>query len=87
MRSCPVTRLTTAQARTLTERVMQAIGHTASEAVIITDHLIDCELRGLSYGGLPRALSIAEHMREIGLKRMPMTVEPAHRRWSTAATT
>lgn len=70
-----MTRLTTADARKLTERVMQAIGHTSAEAAIITDHLIDCELRGLSYGGLPRALSIAEHMRKPGFTRKAMTVE------------
>ena len=27
---------------------------------LIADHLIDCELRGLAYGGLARAISIAE---------------------------
>ena len=70
-----MTRLTTAQARDLTERVMRAIGHTAEEAQIITDHLVDCELRGLSYGGLPRALSIAEQMTKKGFKRSAITVE------------
>jgi delta1-piperideine-2-carboxylate reductase len=68
-------RLTVAEARGLTERTMQAIGHTAEEARIITDHLIDCELRGLSYGGLPRALSIAERVTKSKAKRTPITVE------------
>ena len=71
-------RLTVAEARTLAERTMQAIGHTADEARIIADHLIDCELRGLSYGGLPRALSIAERITkasEGAKKRTPIRVE------------
>ena len=43
------------------------------EAGIIADHLIDCELRGLSFGGLPRALSIVEHIRALPPRR-PITV-------------
>src|SRR5262245_58534375 len=67
--------LTIAEARGLAERTMQAIGHTAQEAALITDHLIDCELRGLSYGGLPRALSIAERMTKLPRRREPIRVE------------
>jgi delta1-piperideine-2-carboxylate reductase len=67
-------RLTVAQARTLTERTMQAIGHDAEEARIIADHLIDCELRGVSYGGLPRALSICERFARLGNRRKPIRV-------------
>ena len=70
-----MTRLTIAEARTLAERTMQAIGHTADEARIISDHLIDCELRGLSYGGLPRALSIVERITKSKRQRTPITVE------------
>lgn len=55
--------LTIPDARTLVESCMVAMGHTAEEAAIISDHLIDCELRGLSYGGLPRALSIVDYIR------------------------
>lgn len=68
-------RLTVAEARALAESVMEAVGHTAEEARLITDHLIDCELRGLSYGGLPRALSVAEHIRKAERKREPIRVE------------
>ena len=71
-------RLTIAEARALAERTMQAIGHTTDEARIIADHLIDCELRGLSYGGLPRALSIVERItkaNEGSAKRAPIRVE------------
>ncbi len=55
-------RLTVANARRLAEETFAAAGHTADEAAIIADHIIDCELRGLSYGGLPRALSVFERM-------------------------
>ena len=68
-------RLTIAEARSLAERTMQAIGHTPAEARLIADHLIDCELRGLSYGGLPRALSIAERIRAAAKPREPIRVE------------
>ena len=46
------------QAHQLVVRIMSAIGHDAADAGLIADHLIDCELRGLSYGGLARAISI-----------------------------
>jgi delta1-piperideine-2-carboxylate reductase len=62
-------RLTVAEARHLAERTMAAAGHDAEEAEIIADHLIDCELRGLSYGGLPRALSVFERMTKPGFRR------------------
>ena len=51
-------RMTVEAARRLAERTMAAVGHDVDEAAAIADHLIDCELRGLSYGGLPRALSL-----------------------------
>lgn len=62
------------QARVLAQDAMVAVGHSADEAAVIADHLIDCELRGLSYGGLPRALSIAEHIRNTGAERKPIKV-------------
>ncbi len=68
-------RLTVSQARELAERTMQAVGHTPDEARLIADHLIDCELRGLSYGGLPRALSIAERITTSPRRREPIRVE------------
>jgi delta1-piperideine-2-carboxylate reductase len=68
-------RLTVAEARSLVERTMQAVGHDAAEARIIADHLIDCELRGLSYGGLPRALSITERIKAAPKPRTPIRVE------------
>ncbi|MEQ9123326.1 MAG: Ldh family oxidoreductase [Alphaproteobacteria bacterium] len=62
-------RMTVEAARRLAERTMAAVGHDVDEAAAIADHLIDCELRGLSYGGLPRALSIYERMTKPGYSR------------------
>jgi LDH2 family malate/lactate/ureidoglycolate dehydrogenase len=45
---------------------MAALGHDAADAGRIADHLIDCELRGLHYGGLARAISIAERIERTG---------------------
>jgi delta1-piperideine-2-carboxylate reductase len=67
-------RLTVAEARGLAERVMAALGHEAEDARTIADHLIDCELRGIHYGGLPRALSIAERIGRSGKSRDPVRV-------------
>ena len=38
------------EARALVERVMTANQHSAEDARIIADHIVDCELRGLGYG-------------------------------------
>jgi LDH2 family malate/lactate/ureidoglycolate dehydrogenase len=62
------------QARQLVVRVMSVIGHDAADAGLIADHLIDCELRGLSYGGLARAISIAERMARTGDRRRPIRI-------------
>ena len=67
-------KLTVQGARDLAERSMVAVGHTPEEAAVIADHLIDCELRGLSFGGLPRALSVAERLRETAEPRRPIRV-------------
>lgn len=68
--------LTVAEARSLAENVMTALGHDKDDAWIITDHIIDCELRGLTYGGLPRAVSIAERIGRTGKAGKP--VETMH---------
>ncbi|MGA7999211.1 MAG: Ldh family oxidoreductase, partial [Bradyrhizobium sp.] len=62
------------QAHQLAVRVMSAIGHDAIDAGLIADHLIDCELRGLSYGGLARAISIAERIARTGDRRRPISI-------------
>jgi LDH2 family malate/lactate/ureidoglycolate dehydrogenase len=61
------------EARQLATDSMVAHGHTVAEAEIIADHLIDCELRGLGYGGLARALSVVEHLRSMRVPRNPIT--------------
>jgi delta1-piperideine-2-carboxylate reductase len=62
-------RLTVPEAHQLAARVMAALGHNAEDAGLIADHLIDCELRGLHYGGLARAISIAERVERTGDRR------------------
>src|ERR1700691_5497383 len=64
--------LTILEAHDLAARAMAALGHDATDAQLIADHLIDCELRGLRYGGLARAISIAERMERTGDCRRPM---------------
>ena len=67
-------KFTVAAARDLAERVMAALGHDTSDAALIADHLIDCELRGLGYGGLARAISIAERLARTGDSRRAIRV-------------
>jgi delta1-piperideine-2-carboxylate reductase len=67
-------RLTIQEAHQLAARVMAALGHDATDAKLIADHLIDCELRGLRYGGLARAISIAERMERSGDSRRPIRI-------------
>ncbi len=67
-------RLTIPEAHNWTARVMTAVGHDAADAGLIADHLIDCELRGLHYGGLARAISIAERMERTGDRRRPIRI-------------
>jgi LDH2 family malate/lactate/ureidoglycolate dehydrogenase len=57
------------EARALVTDAMAACGHTAAEADAIADHLLDCELRGLPFGGLARALSIAERIQATATPR------------------
>ena len=42
----------------LVVEVMKKYGHNEEYAMIIAEHIIDCELRGLAYGGLARIVSI-----------------------------
>jgi len=51
---------------------MAALGHDLADAELIANHLIDCELRGLHYGGLARAISIAERIERTGDRRRPI---------------
>jgi delta1-piperideine-2-carboxylate reductase len=67
-------RLTIRDAHQLATRVMAKLGHDATDSELIADHLMDCELRGLSYGGLARAISIAERMERHGDCRRPISI-------------
>lgn len=48
------------EARSLLEQAMRRSRFNAHEAEIIADHLLDCELRGVTMGGMSRALTIIE---------------------------
>src|SRR6201997_465803 len=67
------------EAHQLVVRIMSALGYDAADSGLIADHLIDCELRGLSYGGLARAISIAERLGGTGGRpgapRRPITIK------------
>jgi delta1-piperideine-2-carboxylate reductase len=67
-------RLTIERARGLVDGVMRAVGYDADEAATIADHLIDCELRGVTYGGLARAISIADRTIRTGVSQLPIRV-------------
>jgi delta1-piperideine-2-carboxylate reductase len=68
--------LSVAEARALVEAVMKSLGHDKDDAWIIADHIIDSELRGLNYGGLPRVVSIIERIGRTGKAAKP--VETMH---------
>src|SRR5262245_6114971 len=65
--------LRVAEARALGERAMRGIGHTAEEAWVLTDHVIDAALCGYEYSGLAKLLNIADYPR-FKLPRRPMRV-------------
>jgi len=68
-------RLTVSQARALVERVMVAHEHSAAYAAIIADHIVDCELRGLAYGGLARVVSIIERLERTGAPKREVEID------------
>lgn len=67
-------RLTITQARALATEAMESMDFEAGDARMIADHLTDCELRGVAYGGLARAISIAERIARTGISRSPVRV-------------
>jgi delta1-piperideine-2-carboxylate reductase len=66
--------LTVNDAHHLVVRIMSVLGYDAEGAGLIADHLIDCELRGLGYGGLARAISIVERITRTGDRRRPIRI-------------
>ncbi|WP_328603436.1 Ldh family oxidoreductase [Amycolatopsis sp. NBC_00345] len=69
-----MTTLSLSEARALVTAAMAESGHSASDAELIADHLLDCELRGLSFGGLARALSIVERIHATPAPARPIRV-------------
>ena len=67
-------RLSVSQARDFIMRITRHAEYTVAESQVIADHLIDCELRGLSFGGLPRLLSVLERLGENGRSKLPIRI-------------
>ena len=67
-------RIAIEDAHALLNRAMAKLGYEAGDIPSIVDHLIDCELRGVSYGGLARAVSITERIGRTGLPTRPIAV-------------
>ncbi len=65
-------RLAIEEADGLVHAAMMRAGFDTDEARIITDHVMGCELRGVSFGGLSRALSLID--RSAGAPRRPIRV-------------
>lgn len=61
--------------RSLISRCLERVGHTAEEAEIICDHLIDSELRGYRFGGASRAVSILQKLTQEPDIRQPIVIE------------
>lgn len=59
-------RLDITEATSTLQAALVKLGHEQSEAEIIADHLMDCELRGLDYAGFARLLSIADRLGQKG---------------------
>ena len=69
-----MTTLTLTDAHGLVVAAMTKAGHIPDEAAVIADHLLDCELRGLTFGGLARAVSIVERIRAAAEAPRPIRV-------------
>src|SRR5262245_48624615 len=67
-------RLTIEAATSLARQALGALGYDAGEAALIADHLLDCELGGLTYGGLARIISIRHCLAPIADRRAPMRI-------------
>lgn len=67
-------RLTVAEARLLAIAALSSLKFDAAAAAVTADHLVDAALRGVTFGSLPRILSIAERIAETGDHRRPMRV-------------
>ena len=61
-------------ARELAIAALGRLGLDEQDAAITADHLVDAAARGLTFGGLPRILAIAERLAEHGDERRPIHV-------------
>jgi len=59
-------KLSIEDAQNLVVEVMKNYGYNKEYAKIIGNHIIDCELRGLAYGGMARIVSITERLDRTG---------------------
>jgi LDH2 family malate/lactate/ureidoglycolate dehydrogenase len=66
--------LTIAEARALATGALGRLGFSEEDAAVTADHLVDAATRGMTFGGLPRILAIAERMAEYGDRRRPIEI-------------
>lgn len=69
-------RISIPEATGILNQVMRKLGHAEEDLHPIVDHLMDCELRGLSYGGMARAVAITERIGRLGMPKEPITKPP-----------
>ena len=67
-------RISIPEATDILTRAMRKLGHAEADLHPIVDHLMDCELRGLAYGGMARAVAITERIGRLGMPKEPITV-------------
>jgi delta1-piperideine-2-carboxylate reductase len=54
------------QVAAMARGVLATLGYDTDEAAAITEHLMDCEYRGVTYGGLARTLTLHERLGRTG---------------------
>ncbi len=67
-------RLTIAEGRALAAGALSGLGFSEEDAALTADHLMDAATRGMTFGGLPRILAIAERLAEYGDTRRPIRI-------------
>jgi delta1-piperideine-2-carboxylate reductase len=66
--------ISTDDACAILNRTMAKLGFAEADLPAIVNHLLDCELRGLGYGGLARAVAITERIGRTGMPAKPIAV-------------
>ncbi|KAK5943973.1 hypothetical protein PMZ80_003254 [Knufia obscura] len=59
-------RIAIEEATEICRAALRRAGYSEEQVLVITDHLVDAELRGHPFAGLARALSIIEHLKVAG---------------------